>query len=105
MFRRYIEIAGGAGEVEKIVSQNMFKLQSIGSGNCTLLRFITNRSFFVVETNGCVWRQDLCHKDGAKIECGRKHFEAIKVGDETAEYLTAITVDDMMKEVLNEEES
>jgi len=55
--------------------------------------------YFVVETKGSIWWHDLRHKEGAKIECGKRHFEAIRVGDESAEYVIATSVDDMMKRV------
>ncbi|RMH48330.1 MAG: restriction endonuclease subunit R, partial [Gammaproteobacteria bacterium] len=33
------------------------------------------RLYFVIETKGSVHANDLRHKEGAKIACGRKHFE------------------------------
>ncbi|NIA11782.1 MAG: restriction endonuclease subunit R, partial [Nitrospiraceae bacterium] len=34
--------------------------------------------YFVVETKGSVHASDLRHKEGAKIACARKHFDALK---------------------------
>ncbi len=48
------------------------------------------RLYFVVETKGSVYTDDLRHKEGAKIACGRKHFEAIAdVHENPAKYIVA----------------
>ena len=52
--------------------------------------------YFVVETKGSSWWDDLRHKEGAKIKCGEKHFEAIATGDNPAKYIKATNVDEMM---------
>lgn len=55
--------------------------------------------YFVVETKGSNWWDDLRHKEGAKIKCGEKHFEALAVDEPSAKYIKATSVDDMMKHV------
>lgn len=55
------------------------------------------RLYFVIETKGSNWWDDLRHKEGAKIKCGEKHFEALAVDDTSAKYIKAKSVDDMMK--------
>lgn len=52
--------------------------------------------YFVVETKGSMWWDDLRHQEGAKIKCGEKHFEAIAEGANPARYVSASTVDDML---------
>lgn len=53
--------------------------------------------YFVVETKGSTWWDDLRHVEGAKIICGEKHFEEIATGSNPAKYIRAIDVDGMMK--------
>ena len=53
--------------------------------------------YFVVETKGSNWWDDLRHKEGAKIKCGERHFEVLAVGENPAKYIKATSVDDMMK--------
>lgn len=52
--------------------------------------------YFVVETKGSTWWDDLRHHEGAKIKCGEKHFEEIATEDNPAQYIRAKTVDDVM---------
>lgn len=48
------------------------------------------RLYFVVETKYSVHANDLRHKEGAKIACGRKHFEAIaSLQADPAKYVVA----------------
>jgi type III restriction enzyme len=54
------------------------------------------RLYFVVETKGSLFTEDLRDKESAKIECGKVHFKAIAVGDNPAEYVVVRTVDDLM---------
>jgi len=56
------------------------------------------RLYFVVETKGSNWWDDLRHKEGAKIKCGEKHFKELAVGQNPAKYIKATSVDDMMKD-------
>ena len=53
--------------------------------------------YFVVETKGSNWWDDLRHKEGAKIKCGEKHFEVLAVSENPAKYIKATSVADMMK--------
>jgi type III restriction enzyme len=53
--------------------------------------------YFVVETKGSNWWDDLRHVEGAKIKCGEKHFKELAVGQNPARYIKATSVDDMMR--------
>ena len=53
--------------------------------------------YFVVETKGSTWLDDLRHMEAAKIECGEKHFAELSVGQNPAHYIKAASVDDMMR--------
>jgi type III restriction enzyme len=53
--------------------------------------------YFVVETKGSTWWDDLRHLEGAKIKCGEKHFEEIaKETEDPAKYIKSTDVDGMM---------
>ena len=52
--------------------------------------------FFVVETKGSTWWDDLRHIEGAKIKCGEKHFNELAKDSVSAKYVKATSVDDMM---------
>lgn len=53
--------------------------------------------YFVVETKGSTWWNDLRHLEGAKIKCGEKHFEEIaKETENPAQYIKATDVVGMM---------
>jgi len=52
--------------------------------------------YFVVETKGSNWWDDLRSKEGAKIRCGEKHFEEMAADKNPARYLRATSVDDVM---------
>lgn len=53
--------------------------------------------YFVVETKGSTWWDDLRHLEGAKIKCGEKHFDEIgKNAKQPARYIKAKDVDGMM---------
>jgi len=53
--------------------------------------------YFVVETKGSTWWDDLRHLEGAKIKCGEKHFDEIaKDVDKPAQYIKATDVKGMM---------
>jgi type III restriction enzyme len=54
------------------------------------------RLFFVVETKGSLFMDDLRGTEGAKIECGKAHFKALEVGQAPAEFVVVRTVDDLM---------
>ena len=53
--------------------------------------------YFVVETKGSIWWDDLRHLEGAKIECGEKHFDELaKETENPARYIKSTGVDGMM---------
>ena len=57
--------------------------------------------YFVVETKGSAWWDDLRHVEGAKIECAKKHFAELAVDEHPAQYIKAKSVDDMMAGLLD----
>ena len=53
--------------------------------------------YFVVETKGSTWWDDLRHLEGAKIKCGEKHFEEIgKDIQKPARYIKVKNVDGVL---------
>ncbi len=52
--------------------------------------------YFVVETKGSNWWDDLRHKEGAKIKCGEKHFAVLAEGENPAKYIKATSVGDLL---------
>ncbi|MBI4492349.1 MAG: restriction endonuclease subunit R, partial [Chloroflexi bacterium] len=54
------------------------------------------RLFFVVETKGSLFTDDLRGTEGAKITCGKEHFKALAVREAPAKYVVATKVDDLM---------
>jgi len=52
--------------------------------------------YFVVETKGSKWWDDLRHIEGGKIKCAQEHFAEIAVDSNPAKYIKAKDVDDMM---------
>ncbi len=54
------------------------------------------RLYFVVETKGGLFTDDLRDKERAKIECGKAHFEALKVGEKPAVYKVARSLNDLL---------
>lgn len=57
--------------------------------------------YFVVETKGSLFAEDLRDKESAKIRCGEAHFQALAVGESSASYLVARNIDDLMAKVVN----
>ncbi len=53
----------------------------------------------MVETKGTLFADDLRRVEYAKIQCGKAHFEALRVHETPAKYVTARTVDDLMAHV------
>ena len=53
--------------------------------------------YLLVETKASRWWDDLRHKEGAKIACGKEHVAVLAVGENPAKYIRAISVSDMMK--------
>ncbi len=57
------------------------------------------RLYFVVETKGSPFLGDLRITESAKIECGKAHFNALKVGESPARYEVATSVDSLLAAV------
>lgn len=55
-----------------------------------------DRLYFVVETKSSLFADDLRDREGAKIECGKAHFEALAVGERPATFVHARNLDDVM---------
>lgn len=55
------------------------------------------RLYFVVETKGSMFADDLRSHEAAKIACGAAHFSVLAVGDKPARYIKATKVDDLMQ--------
>ncbi|RLC16928.1 MAG: restriction endonuclease subunit R [Deltaproteobacteria bacterium] len=53
--------------------------------------------YFVVETKGSNWWDDLRQKEAAKIKCGEKHFAALEHGENPAKFIKVVDVADMLK--------
>ncbi|MGH7654433.1 MAG: type III restriction-modification system endonuclease [Gemmatimonadaceae bacterium] len=58
-----------------------------------------SRLHFVVETKSSAILNDLRGREALKIECGRRHFDALRVREPRAKYIVAASVDDLMSEV------
>lgn len=55
------------------------------------------RLFFIVETKGSVWFDDLRHHEGGEIACDKEHFKAIApINDNPAKYIHATCADEVM---------
>lgn len=54
------------------------------------------RLYFVAETKGSLFSEDLRDKESTKIECGKVHFKSIAITENPAEYVVVRTVDDLM---------
>ena len=57
------------------------------------------RLYFVVETKGSPFMDDLRIPESAKIECGKKHFKALKVRESPARYEVATSVDELFSNI------
>ena len=57
------------------------------------------RLYFVVETKGSADQADLRTKEQWKIDCGRKHFEALQVREPKVRYTVAASLDDLLARV------
>lgn len=57
----------------------------------------TRRLYFVVETKGSLFTDDMRNKERAKIECGKAHFKTLAVGENPAHYLVATSFSDLQK--------
>ena len=54
------------------------------------------RLYFVVETKGDLFPAGLRNTENDKIECGKAHFDALKVRESPARYEVATTVDGLL---------
>jgi type III restriction enzyme len=54
------------------------------------------RIYFVVETKGSLFVDDLRDQEAAKIACGEAHFMALAVDPNPARYIKAAKIDDLM---------
>jgi type III restriction enzyme len=54
------------------------------------------RVYFVVETKGGLFSDDLRDKERAKIECGKAHFKSLEVRERPARYVVARSVDEVL---------
>jgi len=55
------------------------------------------RLYFVVETKGGLFLDDLRDREGAKIACGKAHFGALHAKEPSAEYVVARSLDDVLR--------
>jgi type III restriction enzyme len=55
------------------------------------------RLYFVVETKGSLFVDDLRDNEAAKIACGEAHFKALATGENPARYIKATKVDDLIQ--------
>ena len=54
--------------------------------------------YFVVETKGSTWWDDLRHSEAAKIKCGEKHFSAVGIDTEQpARYVKSVDLDGVLE--------
>jgi type III restriction enzyme len=56
----------------------------------------SERLYFVVETKGSLFKDDLRGKEGAKIVCGKAHLKAIAADANPAHYVVASKLDDVL---------
>jgi type III restriction enzyme len=54
------------------------------------------RVYFVVETKGSLYADDLRAQESAKISCGEAHFAALHVSESPAEYMVANSLQDVL---------
>lgn len=54
------------------------------------------RLYFVVETKGSLFVDDMRGVEGAKIICGKAHFKALALGENPARYEVARSIDDLL---------
>lgn len=56
-----------------------------------------DRLYFVVETKGSLFSDDLRGNEAAKMNCGAAHFAALAVGENPARYVKVTKVDELMR--------
>lgn len=54
------------------------------------------RLYFVVETKGGLFADDLRDKEKAQVTCGTAHFKALELRESPAKYIVARSVDNML---------
>lgn len=54
------------------------------------------RLYFVVETKGSTFLDDLRIAESAKIRCGHAHFNALNMSESPAQYVVSTTVDELL---------
>ncbi len=57
------------------------------------------RLYFVAETKGSAFLDDLRDAERAKVECGKAHFQALETGESPARYRVAHTLDNLLAEL------
>src|SRR3546814_15492674 len=55
------------------------------------------RLYFVVETKGSLFADDLRDNEAAKIACGEAHFKALAINQNPARYVKATRINDPME--------
>lgn len=64
-----------------------------------------DRLYFVVETKGSLFLDDLRDKESGKIKCGEAHFKALAVGENPARFSRATKLEDVLldaEKILND---
>src|SRR3546814_7958483 len=61
------------------------------------------RLYFVVETKGSLFADDLRDNEAAKIACGEAHFKALAINQNPARYVKATRINDLMEHRRSEE--
>ena len=56
-----------------------------------------DRLYFVVETKGSQFLEDLRASEADKIRCGSAHFQEIALADKQPVFMQAVTAEDVMK--------
>ena len=56
----------------------------------------SERLYFIAETKGSSFLDDLRNTERAKVECGRAHFRSLKVMENPAEYRVVHTLDELL---------
>jgi type III restriction enzyme len=57
------------------------------------------RLYFVVETKGSLFDEDLRDREGAKIKCGSVHFRTLAAHDNATRYVVASSLDDVFAKI------
>lgn len=54
------------------------------------------RLYFIAETKGSAFLDDLRNTERAKVECGKAHFHALETGESPAKYRVVHTLDNLL---------